>query len=112
MFYYLLHVPLIHLVALIFAYAKYGHAEWLFMNWPPPGQPPLEPPDYGYNLWVVYAVWLGVVVALYPLCRWFLPSSFISTASSYFFGLGSGPTRLFSSSKMRRAVAAAAWARP
>ncbi|MDT7688902.1 MAG: hypothetical protein QOE46_1661 [Acidobacteriota bacterium] len=71
MFYYLLHVPLIHLVALIFAYAKYGHAEWLFMNWPPPGQPPLEPKGYGYSLRVVYAVWLGVVVALYPACRWF-----------------------------------------
>ena len=71
MFYYLLHVPLMHLVAVVFAYVKYGHAEWLFLNWPPPGQPQLEPQGYGYDLWVVYAVWLGVVVALYPLCRWF-----------------------------------------
>jgi uncharacterized membrane protein len=71
MFYYLLHVPLMHLVAVVFSYAKYGHAEWLFLNWPPPGAPPLEPPGYGYDLWVVYLVWLGVVAALYPLCRWF-----------------------------------------
>ncbi len=71
MFYYLLHVPLMHLVAVVFSYAKYGRAEWLFRNWPPPGQPPLEPPGYGYDLWVVYLVWLGVVAALYPLCRWF-----------------------------------------
>jgi uncharacterized membrane protein len=71
LFYYLLHVPLMHLVAVIFAYVKYGRAEWLFMNWPPPGQPQPEPPGYGYDLWVVYLVWLGVVAALYPLCRWF-----------------------------------------
>jgi uncharacterized membrane protein len=71
MFYYLLHVPLMHLVAIAFAYAKYGHAEWLFLNWLSPGQPPLEPPGYGYDLLVVYLVWLGVVAALYPLCRWF-----------------------------------------
>ena len=71
LFYYLLHVPLMHLVAVVFAYVKYGHAEWLFLNWPPPGQPQLEPKGYGYDLWVVYLVWLGVVLALYPLCRWF-----------------------------------------
>jgi uncharacterized membrane protein len=71
LFYYLLHFPLMHLVAVVFAYVKYGRAEWLFVNWPPPGQPQPEPEGYGYNLLVVYAVWLGVVLALYPLCRWF-----------------------------------------
>jgi len=71
LFYYLLHVPLTHLAAVIFSYARYGRAEWLLMNWPPPGQPQLEPEGYGYDLWVVYLVWLGVVLALYPLCRWF-----------------------------------------
>jgi uncharacterized membrane protein len=71
LFYYLLHVPLTHLVAVLFAYLKYGRAEWLFVNWPPPGQPQPEPAGYGYDLWVVYAIWLGVVLALYPLCRWF-----------------------------------------
>jgi uncharacterized membrane protein len=71
MFYYLLHVPLIHIVAIVLALIKYGRAEWLFVNWPPPDQPQPEPPGYGYGLHVVYAVWIGVVVALYPLCRWF-----------------------------------------
>jgi uncharacterized membrane protein len=71
LFYYLLHVPLMHLVAIVFAYVKYGRAEWLFMNWPPPGQPQPEPEGYGYDLWVVYIIWIGVVAALYPLCRWF-----------------------------------------
>lgn len=71
MFYYLLHVPIMHVVAIVLAYVRYGHFEWFFMNWLSPGQPQLEPEGYGYGLWVVYAVWLGVVAALYPLCRWF-----------------------------------------
>jgi hypothetical protein len=30
-----------------------------------------KPAGYGLSLPGVYAVWLCVVVALYPLCRWF-----------------------------------------
>jgi hypothetical protein len=33
--------------------------------------PPQKPAGYGLPLPGVYAVWLLVVVALYPLCRWF-----------------------------------------
>jgi uncharacterized membrane protein len=29
------------------------------------------PPVSGYSLGVAYFVWIGVVLALYPLCRWF-----------------------------------------
>jgi hypothetical protein len=29
------------------------------------------PQGYGYNLIVVYAIWLVVVVLIYPLCQWF-----------------------------------------
>ncbi|MBC7948699.1 MAG: hypothetical protein H7Y42_12500, partial [Chitinophagaceae bacterium] len=28
-----------------------------------------RPQDFGFNLWVTYAVWIGVVLALYPLCK-------------------------------------------
>jgi uncharacterized membrane protein len=67
LFFWLLHVPLIHLVAVVFSLARYGAVlPWLVRN------PPVEPPPgYGYPLWVVYAVTLGVVAALYPACRWF-----------------------------------------
>ena len=67
LFFWLLHVPLIHLVALALSLAAYGHViPWLT------GNPPTRLPDgYGYGLAVVYAVTAGVLVVLHPLCRWF-----------------------------------------
>ena len=29
------------------------------------------PEGFGYPLWVVYRCWIGVVLAMYPLCKWF-----------------------------------------
>jgi uncharacterized membrane protein len=67
LFFWLLHVPLIHLVALGFSLARYGEIiPWLVLN------PPTPPPNgYGYGLGVVYAVTFAVVAGLYPLCRWY-----------------------------------------
>ena len=31
----------------------------------------LFPSGFGYDLWVAYAVWISIVVGLYPLCRRF-----------------------------------------
>jgi uncharacterized membrane protein len=66
MFYYLLHIPLIHLFAVAVCYARYGQVHWMFEN-------PLfvQPPGWGYSLPIVYLVWAVVVLTLYPLCRWF-----------------------------------------
>jgi uncharacterized membrane protein len=71
MFYYLLHIPLIHLIAVAVCYARYGQAHWMFES-PGLGQFPITPPPgWGYPLPIVYLVWACVVLALYPLCRWF-----------------------------------------
>jgi hypothetical protein len=32
-------------------------------------KPPL--PGIGFSLWVVYLCWIGGVLFLYPLCKWF-----------------------------------------
>src|SRR5262249_54313456 len=69
LFYYLLHVPLIHLVALAFATLRYEDLGFLYQHILSGGNS--FPADYGYRLPVVYAVWLSVVLLLYPLCRWF-----------------------------------------
>jgi uncharacterized membrane protein len=70
LFFYLLHVPLIHLAALGAAYVRYGHAGFLLDHPLLLGRPQF-PSGYGYGLPVVYLVWIAIVVSLYPLCRWF-----------------------------------------
>jgi uncharacterized membrane protein len=64
--YYVAHIFLIHLLAILFAKVTYGDASWLVGQFPPQ-----KPQGYGLALPGVYAVWLGVVAMLYPLCRWF-----------------------------------------
>jgi len=71
MFYYLLHIPLIHLLAVGVCYARYGHIYWMFESPDLNSFPMTRPPGWGYSLPIVYLVWAVVVVALYPLCRWF-----------------------------------------
>jgi uncharacterized membrane protein len=71
MFYYLLHIPLIHLLAIAVCYARYGQVHWMFES-PTLRQFPITPPPgWGYSLPIVYLIWVVVVLTLYPLCRWF-----------------------------------------
>jgi uncharacterized membrane protein len=71
MFYFVLHFALIHLLAVVTCYVKYGSAHWMFES-PDLGHYPFSaPPGWGFSLPVVYLVWAFVVVAMYPLCRWF-----------------------------------------
>lgn len=72
LFYYVLHLPLIHLIAMALTWARYGRVDFFLNGSPAMGGPrKLFPPDYGWDLWVVYAVWIVTVALLYPLCRWF-----------------------------------------
>lgn len=64
--YYILHIYLIHILAIIYARAAIGDASGLFGSWPPN-----KPAGYGLGLPGLYAVWLFVVVAVYPVCHWF-----------------------------------------
>jgi uncharacterized membrane protein len=65
LFYYVIHLLLIDLITAGLAFARYGSkVAQAFKDAQPPA-------DWGYGLPVVYAVWLGVVLALYPVCRWF-----------------------------------------
>ena len=67
LFYYVLHLPFIHALAVVFSYFQYGNASWLFQNYLFMNMPE----DYGYSLPVVYLIWLFVIITLYPLCRWY-----------------------------------------
>lgn len=65
-FYYVVHLFLIHALAVLFAGVTQGDVGWLFG-----GGPGSKPPGYGLGLPGIYATWLVVVALLYPLCRWF-----------------------------------------
>ena len=71
MFYYVLHFFLIHLFAVVTCYTRYGSAHWMFESPDLAHYPFSPPPGWGYSLPVVYLVWVVVVAAMYPLCRWF-----------------------------------------
>ena len=72
LFYFVLHLPLIHLIALVMAWVRYGRMDFFLNGTPAMGGPrKLFPSGYGWDLWVVYAVWIVTVALMYPLCRWF-----------------------------------------
>jgi uncharacterized membrane protein len=71
--YYVVHFWLLHAVAALAAFLRYGAATWAFFWHPLPsmgGPREMFPADLGYPLWVVYVAWLLLVTALYPACRW------------------------------------------
>jgi uncharacterized membrane protein len=69
MFYYLLHLYLIHLLAMTAALLTgYDASDMVFNTWVT-NSPNLA--GYGFSLWVVYVVWISVVLILYPLCKWY-----------------------------------------
>jgi uncharacterized membrane protein len=61
--YYVMHLFLIHAAAIALAWPLLGVAA---VTHPFVGGEPL-----GYSLSAVYVVWIAVVLALYPMCRWF-----------------------------------------
>ena len=70
MFYYLLHIPTIHLAAVIVSFAREGRANpWLFMNHPMMNPPP--PEGYTWKLSLLYGVFIVVIAVLYFPCRWY-----------------------------------------
>jgi uncharacterized membrane protein len=72
LFFYLLHLPLLHLMAVQLELARGHGVSWLFQNPHPPVGSLLFPPEgYGYGLPVVYALWATALVILYFPCRAF-----------------------------------------
>ena len=71
LFYFILHLPLIHLLAVVVCYARYGQAYWMSESPTLADYPFTRPPGWGYSLPVVYLIWIGVILGLYPLSRWF-----------------------------------------
>ena len=71
LFYFLLHLPLIHALAVIVCYAQNGAARWMFESPNLASYPFTPPPGWGLSLPSIYLLWMLVVGILYPVCRWF-----------------------------------------
>lgn len=70
MFFYLLHIPLIHASAVVVSFIREGRANpWLFGNHPlNPGE---VPAGYRWSLVLLYLVFAVDVALLYLPCRWY-----------------------------------------
>ena len=64
--FYVVHLPVIHALAVGLAWLTLGDADFMFGGAVPP-----KPPGYGLGLPGIYALWLLMLVMLYPLCHWF-----------------------------------------
>jgi hypothetical protein len=70
LFFYLLHIPLIHALALVVSAIREGAVNpWLFANHPMSNPPP--PDGYTWSLPLLYLVWAIAIAILYPLCAWY-----------------------------------------
>lgn len=71
LFYFILHFLLIHLLAVAAAWMRFGDVSGLFQSPSLDRFPFTAPPGWAASLPVIYLIWAGVVVALYPVCRWY-----------------------------------------
>jgi uncharacterized membrane protein len=68
MFYYLIHIYVIHIIAMLSSAFTPGQnwKAWILQK-PIWFSPDLK--GYGFSLPVTYLIWIGIVVTLYPLCK-------------------------------------------
>ncbi len=67
-FFYIIHIPLLHIGGIILALIIFGDAHWIF------GAPLLNSPEglsYGSELIPTYIAWILAIIALYYPSRWF-----------------------------------------
>jgi len=70
LFFYMVHIPLIHLLAVVVSLLTTGAVEpWLLGNHPAGIGP--APADYVWSLGRLYLVWLVALGILYVVCRWY-----------------------------------------
>ncbi len=69
LFYYLVHIAVIHLLALLVAEFTPGYdwSDWILTR--PPWEAGFK--GYGFSLAITWLIWAGLVVGLYPLCKWY-----------------------------------------
>jgi uncharacterized membrane protein len=69
MFYYIAHIYIIHVLAMLAITITGGNPSAMILDSFVIFTPELA--GYGFNLAIVYAIWVALVVLLYPLCKWY-----------------------------------------
>ena len=67
-FFYILHIPLLHVGGILLALYTFNDASWLMQT---PIGPSPEGYHYTYELLPTYIAWVSVVILLYWPCKWF-----------------------------------------
>ena len=66
MFFYIIHIFFVHILAIIlFVLINFQTIEFKKLTF---GVTEITG-QYGYSLWVVYIVWIGILILLYPVCK-------------------------------------------
>jgi uncharacterized membrane protein len=71
LFYFAVHLFAIHALAVVVCLVRYGSVHWMFESPDLAHFPFTEPPGWPLSLPWIYVIWIGLVAALYPLCRWY-----------------------------------------
>ena len=71
LFFYVLHFYLIHLIVVGVSYLRYGEVSETFESPDLAHFPFSAPPGWNVGLPAIYTLWIVVVLALFPLCRWY-----------------------------------------
>jgi uncharacterized membrane protein len=69
LFFFVVHFYLVHIITLIMLFLQGFHWDQFAFATGTFGRP--KDLDSGLSLGAIYLIWVGVVVALYPLCLWF-----------------------------------------
>ena len=67
-FFYILHIPLLHLGGILLALMVFQDASWLIKT---PVGPSPEGYSYGFELLPTYLGWIAALIVLYYPSRWF-----------------------------------------
>jgi hypothetical protein len=70
LFYYFLHILIIHLTAILGLLIVGGNYNEMILNNQIIESGRLA--TYGYSLWIVYLIWFCIILLLYPLCKWYM----------------------------------------
>lgn len=71
LFFYVLHFYLLHLLAVLASYLRFGEVSGMFQSADLAHFPFTQPPGWPVDLSVVYGIWIVVLLIMYPLCRWY-----------------------------------------